>query len=1194
MADPRKKILNILLKTLKVFGIIFGCLWIIVIVALQIVLTDSFLKKTIDKYIPDYIVGARLEYKNVSASAIKSFPYLRVDIDSAAVVYDHDKFASYDSLEKLGNVLSGFGRSQEADTLLSFRKLSVAVNYFSLITGTVNIHDIRTEKMRVFARQFPENVSNWDIFKSSGEDVAEEPDSAGVLPDVVLRRLALGGGTFIVYTNPADTLYAAIGVRDFVFDGRIALQDPFGSRVGLKIDSLFVAGRTATDTVAAGLRSMRIKPSFRYHDISASGRTFLALQNGTRMNLPFTADGSLRLPEDNFSKVSFRDLTLSAASLAVSGEGNLEFSGDSTYIDTRLKISDCKIADLLKDFAPLLGPSVSTVKTDATVSASLSCDGYYVTGSDKLPPLEIELSIPHSNISVDGLGRNGYLQAELRAAADSSGFLNVRLEDLDVSLSGARLRGKAGCDNVLGADPLLILDLLADADFDRLSTFLPEGTWVSGKISAGIRGNALMSNLRADNFSGANLDGHLTSDGVTYRDSSVSALLGKTSLSLSKSSKKLKIERGNVLTFEGEIDTLSVDMAPSTFVRASRIGISARNADRINLAEGVQYSPVMLNLTLSKARMAGEDSLFVFMKGSNSFAQVSYKIVDGKKAPMLTVSSDNDLLALSQGRGRVALKGADVAFSAFKVPVYKKRDDRRRHLQDSLQRIWPGVPRDSLIRKYMRRRGMRQLPDYLQDKSFREKDIRIDLGEAFTEYMREWTIGGKASIDDGMIVTPSFPLRNKISGLGIRFDNNNINLDSLTLRSGRSDISANGSVTGLRSAWSRSRRPLEVKLSAKSEMLNFNEIFAALDAGQKYSSGFAADSLSELEDMESIAIDTSVVVSGPGDYPLIVVPSNINLDINLQGRRVRYSTLDVDGYNSDISMKERCLQLRNTHASSNMGRIDLECFYSTRSREDISVGFDLNLSDITADKVIDLIPAADTLMPLLKTFSGVLDCEIAATSNLDTNMNFLTSSIAGIMRIGGKNLKIEQNDALRKITRLLLFKDKQKGFVDEMSVMGIISDNVLEIFPFALSVDRYRLALGGIQNFDNNFNYHLSVLKSPIPFKFGINITGNFDKWKWRLGGAKYKSIDTPAYTRRIDAMRGNLLNSIQAIFDKGVVAAIEENRRQVNAVSRLDLAGADERSGSSDYAGLSEEEKVKMDEFLYKQDHPEPDILKN
>ena len=52
---------------------------------------------------------------------------------------------------------------------------------------------------------------------------------------------------------------------------------------------------------------------------------------------------------------------------------------------------------------------------------------------------------------------------------------------------------------------------------------------------------------------------------------------------------------------------------------------------------------------------------------------------------------------------------------------------------------------------------------------------------------------------------------------------------------------------------------------------------------------------------------------------------------------------------------------------------------------------------------------------------------------------------------------------------------------------------------------------------DMNFKYHISILKSPLPFKAGVNISGNLDKMKIRVGKAKYKDDVTPAAIHKDD-----------------------------------------------------------------------------
>lgn len=66
-----------------------------------------------------------------------------------------------------------------------------------------------------------------------------------------------------------------------------------------------------------------------------------------------------------------------------------------------------------------------------------------------------------------------------------------------------------------------------------------------------------------------------------------------------------------------------------------------------------------------------------------------------------------------------------------------------------------------------------------------------------------------------------------------------------------------------------------------------------------------------------------------------------------------------------------------------------------------------------------------------------------------------------------------------------------------------------------------------------NFQYHISILKSPLPFKAGVNISGNLDKMKIRIGRAKYKDAVTPVAIRKVDSTRINMGETIIRDFER-------------------------------------------------------------
>lgn len=104
-----------------------------------------------------------------------------------------------------------------------------------------------------------------------------------------------------------------------------------------------------------------------------------------------------------------------------------------------------------------------------------------------------------------------------------------------------------------------------------------------------------------------------------------------------------------------------------------------------------------------------------------------------------------------------------------------------------------------------------------------------------------------------------------------------------------------------------------------------------------------------------------------------------------------------------------------------------------------------------------------------------------------------------------------------------------------MSVDMIVENNRLQLYPFMFDFDRYRLGVQGYNDLEMNYNYHVSVLKSPLPFKFGINISGNPDDFKIRVGKARFNEKQAVADVALTDTTRVNLIQQFESIFRRGV-----------------------------------------------------------
>ena len=132
----------------------------------------------------------------------------------------------------------------------------------------------------------------------------------------------------------------------------------------------------------------------------------------------------------------------------------------------------------------------------------------------------------------------------------------------------------------------------------------------------------------------------------------------------------------------------------------------------------------------------------------------------------------------------------------------------------------------------------------------------------------------------------------------------------------------------------------------------------------------------------------------------------------------------------------------------------------------------------------------------------------------------------------GQNVVLLDGETFQYLAKTLKFKNRERNVLDSVVVEMAFDNGVLEIFPSLISMDRYRVAIGGLQKLDLTFDYHLSVLKSPLPFKAGIDITGNVDDYDYKITKAKYKYLFSDKEKDR-DKVDPELLRRKNEILEK-------------------------------------------------------------
>lgn len=363
--------------------------------------------------------------------------------------------------------------------------------------------------------------------------------------------------------------------------------------------------------------------------------------------------------------------------------------------------------------------------------------------------------------------------------------------------------------------------------------------------------------------------------------------------------------------------------------------------------------------------------------------------------------------------------------------------------------------------------------------------------------------------------TPEFGLPIRMSKTAVTVDGPKITLKNASVRIGRSNMTATGDMMGVYRAMTKGEK-LTAHLSLTSDLIDCNQLI---------------NSLSFPEDTTEVLTD-----SVPSEMKLFVIPRNIDFELQTDLKKVIFEKMLFENVHGAVDIKNQAIHLEDLSMRALDADMKAVMVYKAGSPRGGYAGFDFKIRNINIAKLVDFVPALDTIVPMLRSFKGRVMFDVAADVRLDSAMNIRIPTLRSAIHIKGDSLVLMDGETFAEISKMLMFKNKKENVFDSISVNVTVHDGNVTVYPFLVEIDRYKAAVGGEQGLDMNFNYHISILKSPLPFKAGVNISGNLDKMKFRIGKAKYKDAVTPAAVHRVDSTRMNMGNEIVNRFRRVVL----------------------------------------------------------
>ncbi|MDE7114972.1 MAG: AsmA-like C-terminal region-containing protein [Muribaculaceae bacterium] len=399
------------------------------------------------------------------------------------------------------------------------------------------------------------------------------------------------------------------------------------------------------------------------------------------------------------------------------------------------------------------------------------------------------------------------------------------------------------------------------------------------------------------------------------------------------------------------------------------------------------------------------------------------------------------------------------------------------------------------------------------------------------DFIRSWKAHLGLKAFSGTILTPALPLHNGFSDLDLEASFDSVKLNSLKFNSQDTRLSARGKLSNLRQfLTSGTVAPVKGEISINIDTVRINQLCGAYNHGLRLTHGPEASVLTVIPDTLT-----------PSDTVALLLPRNIIADIKISAMMTEYTNLYLHNLTTDISLRDGKLDISNLGVDSDFGTLNMDFRYDTSDIQRLAMKLDMNLSDVRLVEFFRNFHTLLLMMPQMKNLRGDLSAKAKARLLLFPDMYLKMPSLWADIYVRGDNMVLHQDQFIRHLTRMMLIHGTDDIALSDLDIHASIHDNLMELYPFGIDFDRYRLSFGGLNNFDGDMYYHLGIEKSPIPFPFGINIKGNLSHPEIRFGGATFKIDKGEEITSSImEEKRLNLLLVLKRLVREMIEKAAE------------------------------------------------------
>ncbi|MFD2246743.1 AsmA-like C-terminal region-containing protein [Pontibacter ruber] len=427
---------------------------------------------------------------------------------------------------------------------------------------------------------------------------------------------------------------------------------------------------------------------------------------------------------------------------------------------------------------------------------------------------------------------------------------------------------------------------------------------------------------------------------------------------------------------------------------------------------------------------------------------------------------------------------------------------------------------------------------------------------------------GTMAISNLNFVSTDMPQGIKVNKADAVFNNERIEIKSLSGYLGKSDVQANGSISNYLGYALADNQSLRGTFNLSSNNFNVNEWMVDENTGKP----------------------TTATAEAEG---VVEVPANLDLTLNVNARQVLYDNLKLSNVNGKVKVKDKVARLDGITFSTLGATFATSGSYNTQNLQHPLFDMKLDVKNLNFKEAFNAFNTIKAIAPIAGLLDGTFSTKFNFNGELGQDMVPIFKTLDGsgiiqVLRAAVRDVKI-----IDKISALTHFDELKHLVVENRYIDAQIIDGSLVIKPFDMEVGNIKMTVGGTNNINGNIDY-VTALNVPAG-KVGKELNSRLASL---IGNEQLKGSERVTLNLNIGgtladprvglaggSAKGQVKDLAKSIVDNKVNAAklqLEQRRQQMedsvkNELNRKRLEAEQKAKAELDKKRLDAEQQLKQ-----------------